>query len=278
MVKFILAIIAFVALSAPVSAQVDRVAPVRPQSNDQIREAQREPQAVREEMIENRQRLMEDIRTNPSSSEALREKGLIELRRGESLRRLEGEKEQLRTRLEQARMVSQKKGEEAQEDFQAGLARITDVRKQQIISRIDSNLKAISARHQERFSTLLDKIAELLSRTESRAAKAAENGRDVSAVKARTDAAKAAIDAARAKVVDQAARTYTIIVTAEEKVSQNASATRDQLKSDLKVVQDAIKTAHAAVREVLVALGEIQGVDRLDGSTTTPPGTTSTTP
>lgn len=292
MVKYILTFAAVLMFSTPASAQVDySVATVRPGVSDQIGETQHaiaqtrekaaaETQKIRENAAQTRQVLMQDLRNSfvtsgAPATDAVRELIPVKMPPEGSLRRLEAGRENLKARLDAAQTAAQERTEQQRAQFQAGLERIKDDRKKQLVSRLDLNLKALSARHRERLTGLLDRISELLSRTESRTAKAEAAGRDVSGVHAKIEAAHSALDAARARIGDQAGKTYTIIVTAEEEVREDATVARNALRSDLEVVHAAVKTARGAVGDVLVALGQIQGVDEIEPSQST---TTSITP
>lgn len=116
------------------------------------------------------------------------------------------------------------------------LATFRDKNKATIAERVNTNLNKINEKQTQAMSNHLDGMSEILAKVETR--------------KGSTSAiisAKVSIASATALVNIQAEKDYTITVTTEAKIKEDAKKMRDMLHSDLKTVRGAIITAKQAV-------------------------------
>lgn len=126
------------------------------------------------------------------------------------------------------------------EEFKEKLQTVRDERKKKIVERADAKLTEINKRRTDAMVRHLDKMGEILAKVKVR-------GGD-------TTAAEAAVVEARSAVAAQAAKTYTITVSTEDKLRINVGETMKVLTTDLrnlhegkivparKAVSDAIKS------------------------------------
>jgi|GEM_PF-2992836 len=198
--------------------------------------------------------------------------------------------------LKQTRDHEQEKVKEAKERLQQKLAEVKDQKKQQLAKQIANQFDHLNQTWTDHFTAILNHLDIVLQKIQTRADKAAFNGKDVTAATAAIQAAKTAIAAARTAVIAQAAKTYVVPDTSvttgvtaptttsgQEKIMQNLrnefKAAREQLRKDLFALRDGIvKNARVAVQGALQELVKIPGVnqepsDDRDGSSAN--GTTS---
>jgi len=143
--------------------------------------------------------------------------------------------------------------------LQAKLTKIKDEAKRKMVEKIDANIADLNTRMTDHFSKVLDQIDSVLTRVITRTDKAQSDGKNVTLVRTKITDAKNAIATARTKVQAQAAKTYTINVTTDTALRGAVQTVRKALHDDLKVAGDAVKAAHEAVRQAIVALASIAG-------------------
>lgn len=188
-------------------------------------------------------------------------KNQIEQKREEIKSTVQAKREELKTTIEVKR-----------EALKERLKVVRDEKKKQAVERIYTTLNAINERMTNHFLSVLDQVEDVLDRVQSRSEKAGANGLDISSAQAAIDEAVRAIEAARTAVREQAARSYSITVTDEATLRENAKSAREQLRSDLTAVKDVVKAARDAVRAAAVALAQIPRVNEVEVSDEAPAG------
>ena len=118
--------------------------------------------------------------------------------------------------------------------FQAKLVEMKDRQKATILENLNSRYPNINERWTTHFGQVLDRLEEVL-------AKIATHGVD-------TAAASRAITSARVVVDNQSLQGYVITVTNESNLRSDAQASHEQLKVDLGVAREAVKSARVAVQ------------------------------
>lgn len=119
----------------------------------------------------------------------------------------------------------------------------------------------------KRFDAAIERLEKLADRIESRLDKAAENGRDVAALRVRLDAARAKIAEAQT-ALDEAVAKFEAVVG-----SDNPREAFKEVEALMSGVKEKIKAAHADLVDVINSLKGIGNT-----ATTTPGGTATTTP
>lgn len=190
-------------------------------------ERREKEEALRQEM---RDRTMQVRVEFVSSTEARREK-IAEIREETILKRAEI-REQVRV---------------SREDWQ-------DQRKVEIVDRIDDALNNINERITNHLLSALEKMEAVLVRVEEAAAKAADEGKDVSAVLTAVSSARTAIVVATEAVKIQVSMDYTVAVTEESAAKEAVAAMREKLRADLAAVRATVLRVQPLVREALGVL------------------------
>ncbi len=167
------------------------------------------------------------------------------------------------------------------------IAAIQDKVKQQLAERLATQFNQINQVWTQHFSQMLDRYTAILQKIQDRATAAASAGKDVTATNAAIQAAQAAITSARAAVAAQAAKTYTLDLSATSTPVTAATSTpegqgqimqglkdafqtlRQQLFGDLFALRDGPMTdTRTAVQSALQTLGQIPGVDQVNATST----------
>ena len=149
--------------------------------------------------------------------------------------------------------------ENERENFRSKLNSISDEKKKAIVDRTDKRIVEINANRTGIMTRHLTKIEEILNKIETRALEVEKRGKDISAVKAAIVTARTAIASAKSAVATQAAKTYTIDVTTEDKLGLAVSSTRTAFAKDLQAAHQSVVTARKSVRDVLKALANVVG-------------------
>ncbi len=127
----------------------------------------------------------------------------------------------------------------------------------------------------EHFSEALDKMGEVLKGVSSRADKAEAHGLDVSNVRALIVDAEVAIDSARASLVDQAGKVYSMDINTEDTLRSDVGEVRQAIRGDLEAIRETVKLAHEAIRAAAVGLAQIPKVDEYEVEENTNSATSS---
>lgn len=165
-------------------------------------------------------------------------------------------------KLKQIREQARLKYQEIKDEFRKKLEGIKDEKKQTTAQNIYDRLVSLNDKWVNQWNDILTKINELLAKATSRADKLASDGKDVTAVRSAITAAQSAIDTAQSAVNTQAAKTYTITVTTDERLGSAVKTVITSFHSDVKAVIEKMQTARQSVAAVLAALGKASGEDR----------------
>ena len=150
-------------------------------------------------------------------------------------------------------------GKMNREEFRTRLFAIRDEKKKAIVERIDQRIAQINANRTGIMTRHLTKIEEILDRIEARTNTVAASGKDVATVRTAIATARTAITTAQTTVNAQAAKSYTINITTEDKLGSAASAARTAFAKDLQAAHQTVVTARKSVRDVLKALANVVG-------------------
>jgi len=188
-------------------------------------------------------------------------------------------REDLKKRKEEFdNMVKTKKAEleneikTKREELKTNLKKIKDDRKKQTVEKVDQQIDELNAKMVKHFSSVLDKLEEMLVRISERADKASsEKGLDVSLVRSAIDKAKIAIASARSAIEVQTGKTYAIKVTTEKTLKAEVGKARQALGADLAKVRDVVKAAQSSVKDAAVALAQLHGKNKVSPSPSVSP-------
>lgn len=148
--------------------------------------------------------------------------------------------------------------EEKKANIKEEIQKIKDVRKQQIMERMDEKFGVINARRTSHMTTNLTQLSNILERIASKAAVQKTEGKDTTEVDEAIATARTSIQEARTAVASQAAKNYTIAVTSETQLQQDAKSAISSLITDLKATQEYVKNARDNVILAARSLAEIR--------------------
>lgn len=202
--------------------------------------------------------------------------------REEAKKKMEISREEAKMRVEAVREKAKVRIEAQREKAAERLATIQDKVKQQSAEKIAAQFERLNKKWTDHFLKLLERYDEVLQKMRDRVGIAASAGREIIAADAAIQSASIAIENARAAIVTQAAKTYTLDAT----VLPTPTTANDQgellkglraafqelhrnLFSDLFALRDGVmKDARTEVQNALQTLGSIPKVDDSDDATT----------
>ncbi len=212
----------------------------------------------------------EAIKQNAQERQEIIQQGVRDIK--ELVReRIENRKELLKQKIENAKeLIKQTREEvrnrveERRQEIKTQLKNIRNEHKQGIAERIFDNINDLNMRMTDRFFSIINKIEAVLSRIESRADKAEENGVNVSAVRTAILEAESMISVGRTVVEEQSQIVYSFEVNDEETLRLDVGVARQTLHADLTEVRNSIVAMREAVKEAAMALSQIPRVDQLE--------------
>lgn len=230
----------------------------------------------RREIREERRELREDIKGKRMEIRDTMHKGVEDARMEmkSRLRNMKGTatttpevrkevREEMHERIKDIREEAKEKREDLREEVKARREEI----KLKVAREVAERVRKHFDRMLKRFDAAIERLEKLADRIESRLDKAAENGKDVFALRIKLDAARAKIAEAQT-ALDEAAAKFEAVVGAD-----NPREAFKEVEALMKGVKEKIKAAHAALVDVINSLKGIGGT-----ATTTPSGTATTTP
>jgi len=238
-------------------------------------EAVKERREIRTEAVKERREVLRQEVTE--AKDAFRVK--VEEMKGEREENLGGllkarqveVKEQLVERRQEARDAYKENLEaareargEAKEKLKAEVKKITDQNKAAAMLRVADQTGLVNEKVTAQMTAAVDKLEEILARIETRADEATAAGKDTVAADTVAGAAREAIAAARTAIEEQAAKIYEISFESEGTLRTDVGEVRRQMASDLKSTRQEVVAAREAVRNVLLALKSVPGVDEAE--------------
>ena len=253
---FITALLLFFVFAAVAEAIVS-TSTVRQQIKDnreQLRDVRKETQ---QQIKDTRQEVKD---TKQGARQAALEQ--IKQRRDELKSKINNVASSTKAAIAQKREALKTKIDERKAQLKEGLKLLKDERKKKIVERIDEQLRKLNERMTDHFLDVLTKLEKVLANISSRADKAAEAGKDVTAVRAAVTSAQAAIDAARATVQTQAGKLYNVTISGQEpKLKAEVGKARQTLHNDLAAVRKIVQVAREAVHTAATTLAQIPKID-----------------
>lgn len=150
-------------------------------------------------------------------------------------------------RVQAKREETKTKIKERRESLKEKLAEFKDRKKAAVAERIDAKLGEVNKRKTDQMSVLLDKMSSILDRLGTKVTETNDNTETQAAI----NNARVAVTTAQTAVEIQAGRDYGVTVTDESTVKSNASLTRSQLQTDLKLTHQAVVAARLAVARAI---------------------------
>lgn len=198
----------------------------------------------------------------------------------------EQKREEFQQLKEAKREEIKNKAEAARTQLKAKLVKIKDEKKKAIVERVDNRIVELNNNQMDHLSNVLDQLDKVLLKINDRTDAAAAKGRDVTAVRTAIESAKTGIAAARAAIVAQSGKVYTITITTESKLGTDVGKATKLVHADIVGVREKVKTAREAVHKAATTLAQAYRVPETttttpsagtEGSSTDTPSTTGAT-
>lgn len=171
----------------------------------------------------------------------------IEARKENVKERIETRKENMEMRI--ANMKERVASKEAV--LKARLEAFKDKRKAQIAERVNTNLNRINQNQVEQMQKHISTMTSILDKLEARVNQSTPDIKNPALAKQAIADARAAISSASSALAAQTEKDYTITVTSENKVREDAKAMRDQLHTDLKALREQVRNTKGAVSSAI---------------------------
>lgn len=190
----------------------------------------------------------------------------IKVKREEFKNTIEGGKQALQTKVEAARTT-----------LKEGLLKIKDEKKKESVEKISNRFVELNKNFTEKLSDKIDQIEGVLAGVKSRISKAEAKNINVTTAKEAVVKAEEAINLARASIVEQSAKVYTISIVSEETLKTTVETIKNNFQTDIKAVQDKVRKAHEGVVNSATTLAKIPKINDTETVVTPTPTTTTTT-
>lgn len=141
--------------------------------------------------------------------------------------------------------------------FRERLKTLQDTRKKNLVERLDQKFVKLNKLRTDRFMAHLNKLETIMERILDRINAAKAEGKDVAAAESLYQSALDTIETAKTAVETQAAKEYVVTITTEASLRGAVSTTMQQFQADLKAVWQLVHDAKEAVREVAVAIAQV---------------------
>lgn len=159
----------------------------------------------------------------------------------------------LRNATSAARLMELKERiQEKKDAFKEAIANFKDRKKAERTERINNNLEKISQRILNAFSIVLEKFSNILEKAENKLSSVPEGAQKSKAQSAINDA-KAKIAATEQLLEELMQNDYTIEVSSEATVREEATDARNALRDDLEKAKNSLKETKSAVIDALTS-------------------------
>lgn len=145
-------------------------------------------------------------------------------------------------------------------EFKKKIAKFKDKKKAERIEKINTNLNQINERRTIQMQKTLERISAVLERLKEITNNAEDSGKDVSDVNSAISETETKWKEAEAALKLQMEKDYSVTVNSESTVKEDASVSRDALKTDLKSVHTLIiDTKQSLAKAISTAVSTAKG-------------------
>jgi len=178
---------------------------------------------------------------------------------GSGLNQLNQQRNAFRMEIRSRFLNRQQLLEKAREQFRTQLQNIQDEKKRQIISRIEQNLNNLNKKIVDQLSLRLDRFEDLLAKITSRVEKMEDEGLVVTEPRGAIETTQANIDSLREVLLQQAEKVYVPQVVSESGLRIAAGTSYQELRGDIKVINDKLVAIKKEIANILHLLAQIKG-------------------
>ncbi|NTU73236.1 hypothetical protein HGB07_03645 [Candidatus Roizmanbacteria bacterium] len=144
--------------------------------------------------------------------------------------------------------------------FNVLMSKITDIKKKETVSKLNTDLTEVNTRLVKQMSNDLKKMSLILEKLTTKSTTLAANGKDVTTLNTLIVTATTNITDAQTAVTAQSTKTYVVSSTTTDALKTGATSTFQQMRSDLKVANDAISKAKTAIYAAITQLAVLEGI------------------
>jgi len=131
-------------------------------------------------------------------------------------------------------------------------------KREQRVIQISQKINELNAGATNRHLRTVERIESILQRVSERVSRAAQRGANITEVNTRMREAERLIREARQLIATQSKVVYKVSITNEETAAEAAKSVRENFRTNIKNVENAIQQARRSVTEVIKALGIAQ--------------------
>ncbi len=165
--------------------------------------------------------------------------------------------QEIKTKKEEPKESIQIKRDKLKKD----LEKIKDEKKKNKVEEISNRLSHLNTKAVDRLNNNINKIESTLLSIESRVDKLAINNIDVSSIRSSILDTEKLIFVARNTVALQASKVYIVNITDESKLKIDINSSYQNLKADIKLTNETVKTTHQSLVNITKMLSTIPKVD-----------------
>lgn len=141
--------------------------------------------------------------------------------------------------------------------FKQELGKLKDANREARVVEVNNKLDGLNSNAMNRFVQALDQLAKVLSNIIQRTDNAASKGVDVTSARTAIATASSSIASARTVVVAQSAKIYSPTITSSSTLRADITSTKEGMKTDLKKVEDSVKSARDSVQAAATTLAQL---------------------
>lgn len=142
--------------------------------------------------------------------------------------------------------------------FKQQLAKITDQRKQTLVTNINDRIASVSADKTTTMNAALSQMTTILNNITQQEQTLKTQGTDTTMLESAIAAAQQAITAADTSVTTQAGKVYTLTITNDATLRESVGQTVSQFRTDLSGVYQQVVSAKQAVMQAAMELAKIR--------------------
>jgi DNA repair exonuclease SbcCD ATPase subunit len=189
-------------------------------------------------------------------------------------------REEFKKELDLKKEESKNKIEEIKTTLKEKFAKIKDEKKKVSAEKIVGSINDLNVKRTNELTDKLNQIDNVLLSVNSRISKVENKILDIATLSTKQSAVTDSIAAAKLAILTQASKKYTVvtIISDEAALKVEMKKLRDTFNSDIKAVNEKVKLAHVALRDLVTNISKIPNVneDEISNKVETDTNTTNT--
>ncbi len=189
-------------------------------------------------------------------------------------------REEFKKELDLRKEESKTKIEEIKNTLKEKIAKIKDEKKKISAEKIVSNINDLNIKRTNELTNKINQIDNVLLSVNSRISKVENKILDIATLSSKQTAVTESISAAKTAILSQASKEYEVIntITDETALRVEMKKIRDSFNTDIKALNEKVKLAHTALRDLVTTIAKIPNVneDEISNKVETDTNTTDT--